>query len=64
MNEKKNKFLKSYFSYMCHDRSSKRDRHDDAGCPELGRPNFCVCWMKTTHLGESKPSPAGAMKEA
>jgi hypothetical protein len=27
----KNKLLKSYFSYTCHDRSSKRNRHDGAG---------------------------------
>jgi hypothetical protein len=41
----------------------KRNRHDDAGCPERGRPCF-LCWIKTTRLRESKPSPAGEMKEA
>jgi hypothetical protein len=42
----------------------KRYRHDDAGCPERGRPFFFLCWIKTTCLRESKPSPAVERKES
>jgi hypothetical protein len=52
MQKKKNKLLKSYFSYTG-PRSALKTRE-----------TVFLCWIKTTRLCESKPSPAGEMKEA
>jgi hypothetical protein len=61
---KKNKLLlKATLANTCHDWSYKRTAMMTPAALSAGDRIF-VCWIKTTRLRESKPSPAGEMKDA
>jgi hypothetical protein len=53
--KKKNKLLQSYFSLYVPRSALKKNRHDDAGCPERGRPYLVCVGRPVAYVSVSRP---------